>query len=259
MLIFIIKYHFINTFNIEEEKFEYVNTKTNTFIIIPYRNRKTNLLYFIQYMKHYLRDNINNIEFMIVEQDDNLPFNRGRLANVGIKLIRDNNSHNPCVIIHDVDLLPFPGVDYMNCNKPFHMSHELQHLSWKTHYDHYFGGVVSMKLKDWEKCNGFDNNFFGWGAEDDDLFRRCTLARVLQKYNFRHFHTQKEKKYFNIHMENDHRDKNYKYISKRWATLSKDKSNSYKKHGLNDVKYNVTSVNIEDNISYYNISFGTHI
>ena len=39
-------------------------------------------------------------------------------------------------------------------------------------YDENFGGVTSFKGKDFELVNGMSNLYWGWGGEDDDLYRR---------------------------------------------------------------------------------------
>lgn len=39
-------------------------------------------------------------------------------------------------------------------------------------YNQYFGGVSSMSKEQYLKINGFPNNYWGWGGEDDDIYNR---------------------------------------------------------------------------------------
>ena len=39
-------------------------------------------------------------------------------------------------------------------------------------YTTIFGGVIAFKPNEWRAINGFSNQYFGWGGEDDDLFHR---------------------------------------------------------------------------------------
>ena len=43
-------------------------------------------------------------------------------------------------------------------------------------YSTLFGGIVMFSKDNFAKVNGFSNLFWGWGAEDDDLYRRYCLA-----------------------------------------------------------------------------------
>ena len=36
----------------------------------------------------------------------------------------------------------------------------------------YFGGVSALSTSDFIRINGFSNEYWGWGGEDDDLYRR---------------------------------------------------------------------------------------
>jgi len=42
----------------------------------------------------------------------------------------------------------------------------------KYFYKEYFGGVTAISPKQFQKINGFSNMFWGWGSEDDDLYKR---------------------------------------------------------------------------------------
>ena len=45
-------------------------------------------------------------------------------------------------------------------------------LLYRLPYATIFGGVGAFVKDDFQKLNGFSNLFFGWGGEDDDLYKR---------------------------------------------------------------------------------------
>ena len=82
-------------------------------------------------------------------------------------------------MIQDIDYLPEKAVDYSDCEVPTQLSAEIDRYNWKTPYLTSAGGIVSMSLKHWRKINGFGNNYFGWGGEDDELHHRLRLNGLL--------------------------------------------------------------------------------
>lgn len=42
-------------------------------------------------------------------------------------------------------------------------------LSLRLPYKMYFGGVSALTPVQYLKMNGFPNNYWGWGGEDDDI------------------------------------------------------------------------------------------
>ena len=119
-------------------------------------------------MEDYLKD--IEYEIFIVEQSDDKPFNRGKLLNVGYKFACDNGCDY--FVFHDVDMLP-EDVDYSYSDKPLHLATHLQEHDYETTFFDYFGGVTMFNKEDFETINGFSNEYWGWGFEDDDLLVRC--------------------------------------------------------------------------------------
>lgn len=141
-------------------------------IIVPYRNRESHLTNFKKHIIEYLNNKKIQFELIIVEQFDNKPFNRGKLLNIGYleaKKLKCNY-----VVFHDVDMLPI-DVDYTYSNKVIHLATNLllDDGTTKDSFDSYFGGVTIFPIESFEKVNGYPNEYWGWGFEDDELLRRC--------------------------------------------------------------------------------------
>jgi|SaaInl59LU_5_DNA_1037362.scaffolds.fasta_scaffold01927_5 hypothetical protein len=158
-------------------------------VIIPYRNREEHLEEFLPALQTYLTR--KGIEYLIyiVEQDDGKAFNRGALCNIGFKAA----SQNRCdyVIFHDVDMIPM-NVDYSYSDKPIHLASD------DLPFDSYFGGVTLFPTETFKKINGFSNNYWGWGYEDDDLLYRCISHKVpLKKRKVKIEQINKESVIFN--------------------------------------------------------------
>lgn len=142
-------------------------------IIVPYRDREQQLKRFLSHMKDYLKD--IEYEIFIIEQSDSKPFNRGKLLNVGYKYAL--NKGCDYFVFHDVDMLP-ENVDYSYSEKPLHLATHLQEHDYETTFFDYFGGVTMFTKEDFETINGFSNEYWGWGFEDDDLLVRCIESNI---------------------------------------------------------------------------------
>ena len=137
-------------------------------IIVPYRDRPQQLKRFIKHMAKYLSD--VDYKIFIIEQSDDKPFNRGKLLNVGYEFACDSGCDY--FVFHDVDMLA-EDVDYSYSDKPLHLATHLQEHDYESTFFDYFGGVTMFNKNDFELINGFSNEYWGWGFEDDDLLIRC--------------------------------------------------------------------------------------
>lgn len=142
----------------------------NLSIIIPYRNRAQHLA---QFLKHY-RPKLPDAEFLVIEQSINKQFNRGLIKNIGAL-----QSQADYFIFHDVDMLVQGPADYSYPEHPTHLATQASQFGWKMPHDKYFGGVVAFNRADFEKINGYSNQFWGWGGEDDSLYY-SVIANDLQ-------------------------------------------------------------------------------
>lgn len=139
-------------------------------IIVPYRDRAEHLSKFLKSIKQHIKD--IDYELIIIEQADNKPFNRGKLLNIGALKARELDCDY--IALHDVDMLPLE-VDYSWVNRPTHLStHFISDVGERRElFDTYFGGVTLFPLSHFFEINGYSNNYWGWGYEDDDLLFRC--------------------------------------------------------------------------------------
>ena len=112
------------------------------------------------------------------------------------------------MILHDVDLLPLnPNLlkfyAQTQTSKIVHISPPEFHP--KYNFQSFIGGIINLSVKSFENLNGFSNNYWGWGKEDDDFHLRIfkknmtiikpkieDLGSAANKLNtFRHVHNEK--------------------------------------------------------------------
>ena len=155
-------------------------------ICIPYRNRKEHLDKLIPHLtKHLDKQGIEH-KFYIGHQVDDELFNRGAMKNIAAKYAFEDGCDY--VAWHDVDMLPHEESDYSYPeDTPIHIATKLSKYQYGLGYDQYFGGVVLFNREQVEKTNGYSNEYWDWGQEDDDLFWRChfegyTTGNVYKKY-----------------------------------------------------------------------------
>ena len=175
-------------------------------IIVPYRNRGENLASFLNYIHPFLiRQNIH-YKIYIINQGDNMEFNRAMLINVGFKEALLEYDW-PCFVFTDVDHLPEDNRNLYRCEAvPKHMAAAVDTGGYKLYYEGFFGGVFAMTKDQFEQANGASNQFWGWGGEDDDLAARIQgftrLSPEIGRYTtLKHGPPRKNKEYSKIPLD----------------------------------------------------------
>jgi hypothetical protein len=146
-------------------------------ICIPYRNRKEHLERLIPHLTEHLnKQGIDHVFYVGHQVDDKL-FNRGTMKNIAAYYaFKDGCDY---VAWHDVDMLPHEECDYSYPETtPIHIATKLSKYQYGLGYDQYFGGVVLFTKEQAERTNGYSNDYWDWGQEDDDLFWRCYFEEM---------------------------------------------------------------------------------
>jgi len=147
-------------------------------IIVPYRNqpqqnRAEHLTTLLRRLPEIL-ESVSSVRFKIyvIEQSqDGRKFNRGKLLNIGFQLAQREPYPPSHIIFHDVDLIPNEETARLYFEIPRDQEPVCIAKAWGRYSSNprYFGGIVSISCDDFRVLNGFPNNFWGWGGEDDEL------------------------------------------------------------------------------------------
>lgn len=143
-------------------------------ICIPYRNRKEHLDILIPKLSAHLDSKGIEHGFYVAHQIDDELFNRGAMKNIAAKHAFEDGCDY--IAWHDVDMIPNEDCDYSYPEEyPIHIATQLSKYNYGMSYPEYFGGVILFTKEQVEKTNGYSNDYWDWGMEDDDLFWRCKL------------------------------------------------------------------------------------
>lgn len=170
-------------------------------IIVPFReqpeqSRGAQVKQFAAHMHAFIgtkaRSRRRFVIVVVHQSNDGRKFNRGQLLNIGFCEAQRFFAPQPLasVIFHDVDLLPSASLlssyeEVPHRGRPHHLS--CANTWWKVsgmlggYRERFIGGVTAFAPADFEACNGFPNDYWGWGLEDDQLRLRADAAGCLAR------------------------------------------------------------------------------
>jgi predicted glycosyltransferase involved in capsule biosynthesis len=150
----------------------------NLSIVVPYRQRESHLKKFVPHIKSFLNNKIN-YKIFVIEQFNEKPFNRAKLLNVGFNVSKEENDY---FCFHDIDMLPtHEDCDYSYFNGVCRLSHYVSQFNFIPRPENELGGVILVDKKSFVEVNGYSNNYWGWGVEDEDFATRCRLKNIPYK------------------------------------------------------------------------------
>ena len=223
-------------------------------INIPYRAkgfhtfRKTQLYNLINNCKEYFK--LNKIEFkiIIIQQNGDDLFNRGKLLNIAF--------------LESEKLFSKYNVTYMhmNCDYTFNLNYTFPKslLYLDDNFYNLFtvecmknnslGGCCLFDCKLFKSINGFPNDFYGWGGEDRGIYYRC-LNKNIKIIETEYTKSNNDKnKNFIIDENND----NVTDTSKNNKHLLKANINDIEINGLTNCKYKIADYGeFNDNVNIY--------
>lgn len=164
-------------------------------IIIPYRNRESHLEILLPRLQEIFKH--KSYEIIVSEQNDLNNFRIACVENIGFQYCKGNT-----IILQQVDYYPTDDVSYEVIDFPVlparrgiflnednktyrnYLDIPAGYRKWEQEIDpNFYGGVICMKREHFEKINGLNPNYKGWGNEDEDLRERFVWAGIPVKRN----------------------------------------------------------------------------
>ena len=138
-------------------------------LIIPYRHREEHKKIFLPFIHNLLEKQKIDYEIIIAEQTDSFYFNRAKLMNIAALEAQKESEY---FIFHDIDALPI-DVDYRYCNQTLKTyNYVKREKEFELYPQTVFGGATLVPKEIFYAINGFSNNYWQWGKEDDDFLLR---------------------------------------------------------------------------------------
>lgn len=226
-------------------------------ILIPYRKRSSHLAAFIAKVVPIFQKVLKSFKVVVVEQVEGRLFNRGALLNIGYQ---EYKAEGKWFFNHDVDVYPTEA-----CVEKYYLNDATTVSGFYgiiTPPCDTLGTVIKFPGSEFAKCNGYPNNFWGWGVEDKALQNRVELAGILISKIF-YSDSPGLPQWFEIKNDVDDRVRDYEFQGKTnfeydtFKYLPVALKTSYiLKSGLNTLKYEVLyRETLSENVEVIKVSF----
>jgi len=238
-------------------------------VVVPYRNqlplqdREAQLKRFLPHMEAFFSSipSCKGVVIIVEQSDDGRKFNRGQLLNVGFRLARQALPGLTSFITHDVDLLPSMDMRLVYAKPPPEGNAAHFASVWQKYtYGTFIGGVLAFGPKDFERVNGYPNDYWGWGLEDDQLALRMSHCGIrtlrvrsgsyddLDPVNMKGVLDRGQREEVRQHLP----WYNAEMFRKGQLYLDKD----WDKNGLQDLTYSVLSQNVDGRVQHSKVHLG---
>ena len=172
-------------------------------IIVPFRdnarqNRSAQLARFVDALPTFLASadvSPRLSDFFVVistQTSDGYKFNRGKLLNIGFDLLSTRAKRAAAGVtgpalelgfdafcFHDVDLIPRAPLGPWYAARPEPRPIHIGSAWTRYPYPGYVGGILTTSAAAFSRANGFPNDFWGWGGEDDEFARRLMRTEAF--------------------------------------------------------------------------------
>jgi len=155
-------------------------------IIVPYDEQHIDN--FTNHFKSVISEEDFYYKLCFIKQKSNRPLNKGKLFNIGFSLMKNQFDY---FCFHDIDMIPVTTeCDYTYSDKPISLIEGVKPLEFGEHekikdYDDfslpnedYFGGALIFSKVDYEKINGYSNEYWGLGYSGLDLMSRLAISKL---------------------------------------------------------------------------------
>ena len=166
----------------DHAKITYQNDFFEAQICIPFRARgkhifrKEQLSRFIKHISYYMERIHPDIRYrlIIIEQNNDQPFNRGFLLNIGfVECEKHTSGYIKYYIHHNCDLFP-----EIKSKKNLDYSYPGPSVRDIFGYIGGLGGISIINRNAFKLINGFPNNCLQWGVDDSVIKQRCERNNI---------------------------------------------------------------------------------